>query len=157
MGDPLDNGDAALAEHALSPAPLGGGGAAPPPNAKGPWVYDEAGNGWKPGTTNDTGAFGELGAAFSFDVRSGYALLNGPGGPLGHAPNASGPDCVAFTTTGPLRVLVVDNKTYASSSVVTSASALQEHLATNLNDLAGMAAGSQFDGVSRIGEIRSAL
>ena len=81
----------------------------------------------------DKGTFGEQGAGFFFGAR-GYFFVDGPSGTGGHAANARGFDGVAYNAKTD-HLIIYDNKNYASSSNVSTASAITANLGSNLKDM----------------------
>jgi hypothetical protein len=104
----------------------------------------------------DRGAGGERGMAFAgYPMEKGWAILTGP---PQHAVNAPGPDAVAFTTRGPLRIDIVDNKSYKGTRPVYGASALTpKNLSASLARLSTTLADTRFDSVPRIHQLRNYL
>ena len=85
--------------------------------------------------TGPRGYGGEQSMGFYWGER-GYFLVEGPSGAGGHAANAAGFDGVAYNTaTGHL--VIYDNKAFADSGNVYSATAINENFAKNLDKLIG--------------------
>jgi hypothetical protein len=163
MGDPLQRTAAALPDAALSTKPIDSAPAAPlggPPPGPGNHVWNAATNSWVPmpkGNWEGQATLGEQGSAFAaWSVQQGYAVLDGPSGAGGHPYNAPGIDCVAFTTSGPFRLKVIDNKTLIASTI-SDVSALTTNLIKNLEGELALALESRFDGIDRIADIRGSL
>jgi hypothetical protein len=104
----------------------------------------------------DKGTFGERGMGFAaYPMERGWAILTGP---PQHAVNAPGPDAIAFTTQGPLRIEIVDNKNYKGARPIYGASALTPaNLTKSLGALTQTFAESRFDTVPRIHQVRNYL
>ena len=101
---------------------------------------------------------GEQGIAFSgYPHNRGWAFLEGPSGAGGHAWNQPGFDGVAFRVSGPFEIEIIDNKAFASTRNVSSASAITRNLETNLGDLSAQIANPVYDVVPRIAEARSSI
>jgi len=102
------------------------------------------------------GAFGERGMAFvRYPMARGWAILTGP---PQHAVNAPGRDAISFTTVGPFRTEIVDNKNYKGAKPIYGASALTpRNLVKSLGDLTRTFAESRFEAVSRIHQLRNYL
>lgn len=83
--------------------------------------------------SGDRGHAGEQSMGFYWGER-GYFLIDGPSGGGGHAANAAGFDGVAFNPlTG--HMVIYDNKAFARSGNVYSATAISENLAKNLDTM----------------------
>ena len=81
----------------------------------------------------DRGFSGEQSMGFYWGER-GYFLVDGPSGAGGHAANAAGFDGVAFNPkTG--HMVIYDNKAFARTGNVYSATAISDNLAKNLEAL----------------------
>jgi hypothetical protein len=86
-----------------------------------------------PNSAHDRGYAGEQSMGFYWGER-GYFLVEGPSGAGGHAANAAGFDGIAFNpNTG--QMLIYDNKAFARTGNVYSATAISENLAKNLGTL----------------------
>ena len=101
---------------------------------------------------------GEMGMAFfGYPAEDGWILLEGPAGPGGHRWNAPGFDGVAVRVNGPLEIHILDNKALARSGNASSATAMAENLARNVEVLLVELWHPRFDDTPRIGEVRSQL
>jgi hypothetical protein len=102
--------------------------------------------------------FGEVGAAFGrYRVRDGWVLLEGPGGPAGHAWNSPGQDIVAYRALGDFALELNDNKALGSRQRVRDASSLTTNLLVNARAEQERALDPSFDGAPRIDQVRTAL
>lgn len=91
----------------------------------------------QPDPRHARGFFGEQEMAFrGYRAEDGWALIEGPSGATGHGVTTSGFDGVAYNVrTGQLHIL--DNKSFARSGNVGSATAIERNLLNNLEDLIG--------------------
>ncbi|BCJ74515.1 hypothetical protein CS0771_40590 [Catellatospora sp. IY07-71] len=107
--------------------------------------------------TEPRGVLGEQSMAFAYGSK-GWNLLDGPSGQAGHRWNAPGIDAIAFKAEGgKLEVHLVDNKNLRSERPVTSSTALTDNLATNLGKVSQEIAGSRYDDVPHIAELRQTI
>ncbi|MGW8375353.1 DUF4157 domain-containing protein [Streptomyces sp. ODS28] len=109
------------------------------------------------GAREARGTAGELSMGFAYRRERGWGFLAGPGGSGGHRWNDPGFDGVAFRTEGAFEIHIIDNKSWARTGNVGSASALTDNLLKNLDDLIKVANGAEYDAVPRIGQVRSSL
>src|SRR5688500_11439374 len=86
-----------------------------------------------PSTSLDSGFHGEQAMGFFLGVR-GFYFVNCPSGAGGHAANSRGFDGVAYNPTTD-RLIIYDNKSLKAPGNVSSASAIDANLATNLKAL----------------------
>ena len=106
---------------------------------------------------HDRGAAGELGAAFVGYPRRDWVLVEGPGGPAGHGVTSRGFDLVAVRVRGDFEVHLVDNKSFARTSNVRSATALTNNLRFNLDALIAKVNTPRFNDFPRIVLLRGRL
>ena len=103
-------------------------------------------------------SIGEQGVAFDgYPHSRGWAFIDGPSGAGGHAWNRPGFDGVAFRFDGPFEMEIIDNKAFASTADISSASAITRNLQTNLTDLSVQIADPVYDSVPRIADVRSSV
>lgn len=101
---------------------------------------------------------GEAGMAFfGYPAEDGWILLEGPAGPGGHKWNAPGFDGVAVRVVGPIEIHILDNKALARTGNASSATAMAENLAHNVEVLLAELWRPKFDDTPRISDVRSAL